>query len=145
MRFSIRPLPIAAAALILAAGCTYTPPPDAPIEPPRDQPSRGESLYAQSCAGCHGENGDGTEGRPPLVGPKAMPVDPPATASRRKAPLRTAKDLFAFIKSDMPPIDPGTLSDEQTWAVVAFLLKSNGVAVTGELRAANASATPIHR
>ncbi len=35
--------------------------------------------------------------------------------------------MFQFLKSDMPPIAPGSLSDEQYWAVVAFQLKESGV------------------
>jgi cytochrome c len=125
----------------VGAGCA-SPPAEAPAPP--DQVTVGEQLFAGQCAGCHGENGEGTEGRPALVGEKALPVDPPAEATARKSQLRTAQDLFDFVKSDMPPMAPGSLSDEEYWAIVAFQLKANGVG--GKVvTAANAASMALHR
>lgn len=99
---------------------------------PTDPASRGAEVYAGACAGCHGERGEGLEERPALIGDQALPVDPASGASARKVALTTAQDLFAFIKSDMPPIAPGSLDDDQYWAVVTYLVKANGVELQGQ-------------
>lgn len=133
----------------LAAACAppiYSVPPPPGADIPLDQPGRGAELYAESCAGCHGEKGEGTEGHVALVGAKALPLDPPAGAKSRKGKLATAQDLFAFVKSDMPPLAPGSLDDAQTWAVVAHLLKENGADLRGkDLDARSAASVSIHR
>jgi S-disulfanyl-L-cysteine oxidoreductase SoxD len=129
------------AVLLAGLGCA-SPPAEAPAPP--DQLTIGEQVYASNCAGCHGENGEGTEGRPPLVGEKALPVDPPEGATSRKSQLKTAQDLFDYVKSDMPPMAPGSLSDDEYWAVVAWQLKANGVG--GKVvTAANAGSMALHK
>lgn len=122
------------APLALANGCSSygfgarvsdEPPPEAAA--PKTQIERGEQLFADSCAGCHGDRGEGLEGRPAIAGKGALPLDPPEGAKSRTAQFKTALDLFQFLKSDMPPIAPGSLSDEQYFAIVAFQLKESGV------------------
>jgi S-disulfanyl-L-cysteine oxidoreductase SoxD len=139
------------AVLLMAAGCgavvpaTVVPYSGGP-EGPTDPASRGEEVYAGACAGCHGERGEGSEGRPALIGDKALPVEPVPGASARKAALTTAQDLFAFIKSDMPPIAPGSLDDDQYWAVVTYLVKANGVEHQRQgIDSTNAGSIKLHR
>lgn len=141
-----------AAGLTLAApACTmsppmYTVPPPPGADTPLDQPGRGAEVYAQTCASCHGEHGEGTEGHVALIGAAALPKDPPVTAKTRKGKLVTARDLFAFVKSEMPPLAPGSLDDAEAWAVVAHLLKENGVDLRGkDLGEAQASTIALHR
>ncbi len=54
--------------------------------PPRADPGRvqrGESLYAQHCADCHGDRGQGLPGAyPPLAGNRAVTMDSPANIVR---------------------------------------------------------------
>jgi len=78
------------------------------------QAQAGQGVYNSRCAGCH----DGGGESPRLVG---------ATfADGWKA--RTTKDLYTRIKTTMPLTNPGSLSDADTAAVVAYILKSNGAA-----------------
>jgi mono/diheme cytochrome c family protein len=112
--------------------------PDIP-EAPLDQAGRGEKIYASTCAGCHGEKGEGTEDRPAFIGENALPEKPRAEAQSRKTELHTAQDLFEYIKSDMPPIAPGSLSDDEVWALVAFQRRSSGAPVRGDLGPQNAA------
>ena len=45
--------------------------------------ARGERLYAQHCADCHGERGEGRPGAyPPLAGNRAVTMEPPANIVR---------------------------------------------------------------
>jgi mono/diheme cytochrome c family protein len=133
---------LAAGCAAPAAGCKRHAPPS--TDPPTDQPTRGLVVYVNTCAGCHGENGEGDEDKPPLVGANALPRQ--AAAGRtRQASFVTAKDLFDYTKASMPQLAPGSLSDEQCWEVVAYLLKANGVAASGDLGPANAPSVKLGR
>ncbi len=45
--------------------------------------ARGEKLYAEHCAGCHGDTGQGAPGLPlPLAGRRGVTMDPPANPIR---------------------------------------------------------------
>jgi len=46
--------------------------------------------------------------------------------------FHTAADVFGFVKANMPGDAPGSLSDEQYAAIMAFDLKANGVDLTGK-------------
>jgi mono/diheme cytochrome c family protein len=81
------------------------------------QASRGQALYAQRCAGCHG---------PALAGASAPALTGDRFTSRfRMEPLSA---LFIQIRYAMPPkaADAATLTSEQAADVVAHILKSNG-------------------
>jgi alcohol dehydrogenase (cytochrome c) len=78
------------------------------------QAQAGQGVYNSRCAVCH----DGGGESPRLVGATFM--------DGWKA--RTTKDLYGRIKTTMPLTNPGSLSDADTAAVVAYILKSNGAA-----------------
>lgn len=78
----------------------------------------GEVVYRQSgtCVACHGTNLDGNNGAyPPLVGRAAIQDFP------------TTQLLFDYIKRSMPYSKPGSLSDQQVYDVIAFLLAKNSL------------------
>src|SRR5262245_31328040 len=91
------------------------------------QVKRGAKLYAQHCAHCHGDAGDGGRKAPPVVGKAALPLDPPASAKFRKTQFRTARDVADFVVKNMPAKKPGSLKIEDYWAILAFDLSANGV------------------
>jgi cytochrome c len=110
-----------------------------------DQVAMGAKLYAAKCADCHGNGGEGRAGAPALVGKGALPLDPPPGSKFRKGQFHTAEDVFKFVKATMPPNAPGSLSDAEVAAIIAFDLKANGVAMTGKtVDAAHASAFVLH-
>lgn len=136
------------AALAAAAGCGATLPTTViPYDgPPATQRSSGASIYGENCASCHGEHGEGLEGRPALIGAAALPRDPPAGSKGRTAKLATLLDLFGFVKAEMPPLAPGSLADEDAWAVVAHVAHENGADWgPNDLGPKNAAAIAIHR
>ena len=114
------------------------PPPVAkpiPVEPAPDpaalqalaaQVDQGKQLFAEQCASCHGDTGQGTDDGPAIVGKTALPLDPRAGA-KRTAPFRTAADVLAFAAANMPADDPGSLAPDQYAAIVAFVLRVNGI------------------
>lgn len=109
------------------------------------QAEAGGALYGQFCAKCHGDGGQGTDQGPAVVGPKALPLDPPAKAQLRKTQFHTAKDVFDFVGANMPPKGPKPTLD-QYLDILAFDLKANGVDLSGKppLTPDNLSAIVIH-
>ncbi len=104
--------------------------PPAPANPAADAAARGATLYGERCASCHGDAGQGAKA-PALVGKDALPLDPRA-GSKRGVQFKTALDVFQYVKAKMPGDDPGSLSDEDARAIIAFDLKANGVDLTGK-------------
>ena len=127
------------------AGCGgSTPPPPSHVATGSDQASRGQALYADKCADCHGDKGEGAGPVPALVGKSALPLNP-AAGSSRKTPFHTAADVIAFVKTSMPPKKPNTLSDDEASAIVAFALSANGVDVSGRtIDPSSAAAITLH-
>lgn len=85
------------------------------------QASRGQALYAQRCAGCHG---------PALAGAQAPPLA--GDAFVRKFRLEPLSALFIKIRYTMPPtMPPGAAAaaqptPQQAADLVAHVLKTNG-------------------
>lgn len=78
---------------------------------------RGQKIYAQQCAVCHGANGEGQKSAgkmafPPLWGPKSF---------NWGAGMHDIRNAAAFIKTNMPLGMGGTLSDQQAWDVAIFM------------------------
>ncbi len=114
---------------------------------PTDQVAWGQELYGKHCASCHGDQGQGHahDNAPPVVGKEALPLDPPSTSKVRKAQFHTAKDVFDFVKANMPKGKAGSLTDEQYAAILAFDLKANGVDLAGkQLDATTATTFVLH-
>lgn len=93
----------------------------------------GGTLYKAQCAMCHGANG---EGMAPAF-PQLTGRDPKAEgfrfASDPKLPHTIgnywshATTLFDYIKRAMPHTAPGSLTDDQVYALTAYLLAMNDV------------------
>ena len=77
------------------------------------QAERGEAVYLDACARCHGTNLEGEEVVPPLKGGRF-------TSSGNGL---TLGDLYERIRTTMPYDDPGTLTRQQNADVIAYLLR----------------------
>ena len=77
------------------------------------QAVRGEKIYADSCASCHGDDLSGGGQTPALAG-KEFNVDWTDL---------TLGDLFDRTHGTMPADKPGTLTPAQTADAIAYLLK----------------------
>jgi len=111
--------------------------------PPASQAQQGAGLFAQACARCHGAAGEGTSLAPAVIGPGALPTNPPAGRRLRTGAFSTAKDLGMFVKDFMPP-GSHTPAD-QTAAILTFLLQSNGVPTNGAMNPTSAASIPWRR
>ena len=87
--------------------------------------SHGREVFAQQCASCHGDKGEGGLGDRLAGGQGTI-----ATAK----PIRTvgsywpyAPTLFDYIRRAMPQNAPQSLSNEDVYAVSAYILNLNGL------------------
>jgi cytochrome c len=95
----------------------------------RAQVSRGQPLFEEHCAACHGTSGEGTAKAPRLVGLSqgALPLHPRPGQRLRRTEFRTAGDVAAFVMQNMPLRAPGSLPEEDYLDILAFALKANGI------------------
>ncbi len=86
---------------------------------------QGRVVYADHCAMCHGDKGQGTPA-PPLVGGQGtLATAHPVQTVGSYWPYATT--LFDYIRRAMPFNAPGSLTDDQVYAVSAYLLWLNGI------------------
>ena len=121
----------------------------APGVPPSsfaDQVAQGQTLYANNCASCHGDSGQGVKA-PKVVGIKegALPLDPPADRKYRKNRFVTVADVAQFVVANMPPGKAGSLTNDQYWAILAFDLHANGIDLPSPLTPEAAQTLTIPR
>jgi quinoprotein glucose dehydrogenase len=87
-----------------------------------EQARRGQDLYRQNCADCHGQNLTGGEMAPPLAGSEF--VD--------QWESQTVGDLFERIRTTMPLDSPGRLSPSVISDITAYILRGNSFPVGRE-------------
>ena len=89
-----------------------------------EQATSGRATYQSICAGCHLPDLKGSNEATPLAGRNFI------NAWRD----RTTADLFTKIQTSMPASNPGSLSEQESVTLVAYILQVNGaVAGTQEL------------
>jgi len=99
----------------------------------------GDEIFENQCASCHGDFGIGNGGYPKLVGgigtlknQLLKPEDgdePPLKSIGSYWPY--ASTLFWYIQSAMPYPHPKSLSNDETYALVAYLLMLNEIKIDG--------------
>jgi len=113
---------LAVAALVLAASA------GARAETPGlgKPATEGAKVYAQKCSACHGDNGrNGTApGAGPLVGGQIDRIEAVKTIGNFYGYSTT---VFDFIRRAMPYNEPRTLSNDEVYAVTAYLLALNKI------------------
>jgi S-disulfanyl-L-cysteine oxidoreductase SoxD len=101
-------------------------------------PAQGAPVYAQKCALCHGETGvNPARGYVPMVGVQKWDrIDTPKTVTY----YEYATTLFDVIRRAMPYQIPRTLSDDEVYALSAYILFLNKI--IGENEVMNAATLP---
>jgi len=132
--------------------------PTLPASP--SQADEGAQAYWLLCLPCHGDKGQGLtdefrttyppdeeycwergcHGERPYEDGFKLPLQVPAVIGPEAAlgKFSTAARLQAFIFAAMPYWNPGSLTEEESWKITAFLLRENGISFGKELDASNA-------
>ena len=84
----------------------------------------GEEIFATKCAACHGDFAEGIDNWPKLAGGKGTlnREDPVKTVGSYWPYLSTT---FDYIRRSMPYGNAGSLTNDEVYAIVAYILYSN--------------------
>lgn len=89
------------------------------LDKPAEKPDyvRGEQVYRDNCALCHGADGEGQKVGDGYVFPPLWGAD----SYNWGAGMHRVNTAAAFIKANMPLSQGGSLSDQQAWDVALFM------------------------
>jgi len=117
-------------------------PDGAGLPPGSGSPKEGEAVYIPKCLGCHGEKGAGK--------PNDALVGGQGTLAGDQTPIKTvgsfwpyATTIFDYVRRAMPLNAPKSLTNDEVYAVVAYILQLNGI--IGENDVMNAQTLPLVR
>jgi cytochrome c len=87
---------------------------------------QGEAVFAAKCQACHGEKGAGTPNDRLVGGKGSLPGEKPAVKTVGSYwPYATT--LFDYVRRAMPLYESKSLTNDEVYGVVAYLLNLNGV------------------
>lgn len=87
--------------------------------------AKGATVYQQNCFACHGEKGAGGINDTLSGGQGSMTSDRPQKTVGSFWPYATT--VFAYVRRAMPLPTPGVLTNDELYAVTAYLLYINDV------------------
>ena len=88
--------------------------------------AEGAAVYAEYCVACHGEDGAGGTGLVRLTGGVGtLAGDAPVKTVSSFWPYATT--IFDYVRRAMPLNEPQSLTDEQIYAVVAYILSIDDI------------------
>ena len=109
----------------IAAWDISIPPDGAGLPAGRGTPAEGARVYAAKCQSCHGDKGAG-QPNDRLVGGHGTLAS--------KTPVRTvgsywpyATTVFDYVRRSMPYATPQSLTNDEVYAVTAYILHANGI------------------
>jgi S-disulfanyl-L-cysteine oxidoreductase SoxD len=105
-------------------------------------PQQGEQVYIAKCLACHGEKGSGKP-NDQLVGGQGSLEPGQASVKTVGSFWPYATTVFDYVRRAMPLNEPKSLRDEEVYAVVAYILRLNGV--IGENDTMDAQSLPAVR
>jgi len=86
-------------------------------------PAEGAPIFAEKCSGCHGENGKGGEANALISDRELIGIDAARKTIRNFWPYSTT--VFDFIRRAMPFQMPHSLTDDEVYALTAYILAGN--------------------
>jgi S-disulfanyl-L-cysteine oxidoreductase SoxD len=102
------------------------------LPPGNGTAAQGEAVYIQKCQACHGEKGAG--------GPSDPLVGGFGSLAPGKSPVKTvgsywpyATTLFDYIRRAMPFPETKSLTDDEVYAVSAYILNLNDIIAADEV------------
>jgi hypothetical protein len=107
------------------------------LPPGGGTPAQGAKIYAQKCVACHGENGKGGNNAALVGGAPIANMDSTRTIANFW-PYPTT--VFDYIRRAMPWPQPRSLSDNEVYALTAYILAENKI--IGQSDSMNAETLP---
>lgn len=134
------------------------------LPPDATQLQRGAEIYRLVCSACHAHSGEGlTDAWRATWGKQdqncwqskchaanhppdgfVLPIAPAVVGTAALAPFETAADLRAYIQSTMPWQEPNSMTEEEGWAVTAYVVQLNRLNPGPELNAENGAQLRLH-
>jgi cytochrome c len=118
---------------VLAARDVDAAPSGEGLPPGRGSVLDGQAIFAAKCASCHGDHGEGKLPMyPALVGrdPRAVDFrfgDDPTIKRTIGDYWPYATTVFDYVRRAMPQTAPGSLTNDEVYAVTAYLLAANRI------------------
>lgn len=99
------------------------------LPPGHGTAKEGAVIFANRCAVCHGQNGEGGIVRHLVLGSPGHPHRGPFKANETDGPSYYPYPTIAwdYINRAMPASKPGSLAPDEVYALVAFLYYRNGI------------------
>jgi S-disulfanyl-L-cysteine oxidoreductase SoxD len=101
-------------------------------------PAQGAAIFAEKCSACHGENGKGGVAAAVVDDRKLSGISAAQKTIKNFWPYATT--IFDFIRRAMPFTMPRSLSDDEVYALTAYILAENKL--IGANDAMNAESLP---
>src|SRR5579871_1495052 len=106
-------------------------PDGAGLPPGSGTPQQGEAVFTMKCQACHNAKGAGQPNDRLVGGQGSLPGDKPAIKTVGSYwPYATT--LFDYIRRAMPLNESKSLTNDEVYAVVAYLLNLNGIIPVSE-------------
>ena len=99
--------------------------------------AQGAKVYAEKCLACHGENAKGGPNAALVGAPPIKSIDAPKTIANF---WPYATTVFDYTRRAMPWTSPRTLTDDEVYALTAYILAINKL--IGENDVMNAQTLP---
>lgn len=100
-------------------------PDGAGLPPGKGTPAQGQKIFTEKCQYCHNEQGKGGPADRLVGGQGSLTTDTPVKTVGSYWPYATT--LFDYIRRAMPLNNPQSLSDQEVYAVAAYILSLNKV------------------
>src|SRR5919109_4776022 len=95
------------------------------LPPGRGTALKGAAVYEQKCQACHGEKGAGQPNDPLVGGQGTLASANPVRTIGSYWPYATT--VFDYVRRAMPYTQPQSLTNDEVYAVTAYLLHLNGI------------------
>lgn len=100
-------------------------PDGAGLPPGSGTPAQGEAIFTTKCIACHGPQGSGVVNDQLVGGQGTLTSTTPIKTIGSYWPYATT--VFDYVRRAMPYPTPHSLSDQEVYALTAYLLNLNGI------------------
>jgi len=95
------------------------------LPPGSGTPQQGAVIFAEKCAGCHGEKGAGKPNDQLVGGVGSLAASAPVKTVGSFWPYATT--LFDYVRRAMPLTASKSLTNDEVYAICGYLLQLNGI------------------